>query len=289
MRGEDCMKYEKQIDDRKVGLYFLLTFIYSWLLWFPFVLNGFGILELSDSIKSLMTLSVALGAFGPLFSAIALIAYYSKWAGVKSFFRQAFSFRIKAIYYLLAFIIPILVTAAAHYLVNLSGIDTLPSNLFPEELSVPVFILVIPYFIFILLAGGGQEEFGWRGYAQEPLQKRFGILRASILLGIIWGLWHLPLWFMPGEGHTYYSFFAFWIYTVSMSVILGWIYNASGKKVVIPWLMHAASNVAVPFFPILHLEDVPQPGYWIWVGMNVIVAIGLTFWYMRRSSFYKAT
>ncbi len=127
----------------------------------------------------------------------------------------------KPLYYVLAFLIPLLITASAHYMVNLTGIDRLPANLFPENLAIPVIVLIVPYFIFILIAGGGQEEFGWRGYAQEPLQQRFGILGGSMLLGAAWGLWHLPLWFMPGEGHAYYSFFAFLIFIISMSVSIG--------------------------------------------------------------------
>lgn len=276
------MKETNQQVNRNVGLFFLLTFIYSWLLWLPFVLQGLGVLQLSEPVKSLMTLAVALGAFGPLFSAIILIAHKDRWLGLKKFFRDALIFRIKMVYYLLALLIPLLITAAAHYIVNFTNIDTLPGNLFPDNLPVPVIVLIIPYFIFILLAGGGQEEFGWRGYAQEPLQQRFGILSGSILLGIVWGVWHLPLWLMPGEGHTNYSFFAFFIFIVSLSVIIGWLYNASGKKLVIPWLMHTVSNVSVPFFPILHLEDVPQPGYWVWAGFHVLVATGLTVWFKYK-------
>jgi hypothetical protein len=276
------MKETNQQVDRNVWLFFLLTFIYSWLLWLPFVLQGFGVVQLSEPVKSLMTPAVALGAFGPLFSAVILIAHKDRWLGLKKFFRDALVFRIKMVYYLLALLVPLLITVAAHYIVNFTNIDTLPDNLFPDNLTVPVIVLIIPYFIFILFAGGGQEEFGWRGYAQEPLQQRFGILKASILIGIVWGVWHLPLWFMPNEGHTYYSFFAFFIFTVSLSVIIGWLYNASGKKVVIPWLLHAMSNVSVPFFPILHLANVPQPGYWVWVGLHVLVAIGLTVWFMRK-------
>jgi len=266
-------------DQPRIWPFFLLTFVFSWLLWLPFVLNGFGILELSDSVKSLMTPAVALGAFGPLISAVVLIASKGKWIGLKRYFRRSLNFHIKFKFYFAAFLIPVLGTAAAHYFVNLTGIDTLPPNLFPEDLTIPVFVLVIPYFIFILLAGGGQEEFGWRGYAQEPLQQHFGILMSSLLLGLVWGIWHLPLWFMPGEGHTYYSFYAFCLYTMSLSVILGWLYNASGKKMVIPWLLHTVSNVAVPFFPMLHLKDVPQPGYWVWVVIHAIIAIVITIWY----------
>ena len=277
------MKETNQQNDRNVWLFFLLTFIYSWLLWLPFVLSGFGVIQLSESIVSLVTLAVILGAFGPLFAAVILISRKGGRSGVKSFFRNAFVLHVKPIYYVLALLLPLLITAAAHYIVNFTGIDTLPPNLFPEDLAVPVIVLITPYFIFILVAGGGQEEFGWRGYAQEPLQQRFGILKSSILIGIVWGVWHLPLWFMPGEGHAYYSFFPFFIYTVSMSVVHGWLYNASGKKLVIPWIAHAMSNVSVPFFPILHLKHVPQPGYWVWVLLNVLLAIGITIWFMKKT------
>lgn len=276
---EEC----NQHSDRKVWTFFILTFIYSWLLWLPFVLAGFGVIQLPESVASLMTLAVMLGAFGPLLAAIILIVRKDGSSGVKKFFKTAFNFRVKPIYYVLAFLLPLLITAVSHYIVNFTGIDTLPANLFPDDLPVPVIVLIIPYFLFILVAGGGQEEFGWRGYAQQPLQKRFGILGGSMLLGVVWGMWHLPLWFMPGEGHTYYSFLAFMLYTVSTSVIIGWLYNASGKKLIIPLIIHTAGNVSVPFFPILHMAKVAQPGYWVWVGVNIIVAICISMWFMRKS------
>lgn len=239
-------------------------------------------IELSDTINSLMLLAVMLGAFAPLIAAVLLIYYKEGGIGLNKFFRNTLSFRIKPIYYVVAFVLPLMITVAAHYTANLTGIDSLPKDLFPESITIPMFVLVIPYFLFIMIAGGGQEEFGWRGYAQKPLQQRFGILGGSVFLGTVWGLWHLPLWFMPGEGHAYYSFFAFLLYTVSIAVIIGWLYNASGEKLVIAWIIHAMGNVSVPFFPVLHMKDVPHPGYWVWVAFNAVVAIALSIWYMRK-------
>ncbi len=276
------MEDEKRNNKRSVLFFFIITFIFSWLLWLPFVLDGLGIIQLSESISSLMTLAVMIGAFGPLVSALILIGRNEGRAGIKQFFRNAFRFRVRPIYYILAFALPLITAAVAHYFVNVTGIDRLPANLLPEGLEIPVVVLIIPYFIFILILGGGQEEFGWRGYAQDPLQQRFGILGGSILLGIAWGMWHLPLWFMTGEGHANYSFFAFLLYTISMSVILGWVYNASGKKLVIPWILHAISNVSVPLFPVLHMAKVAQPGYWVWVAVNMLAAAILTILYLKK-------
>lgn len=169
-----------------------------------------------------------------------------------------------------------IITAGTHYIAIYTGIDNLPGTFIPENLPLPAIILIVPYFLAMLLVGGGQEEFGWRGYAQEPLQERFGVIGGSILLGSVWGLWHLPLWLMPGDGHANYPFLAFFIYTISLSLIMAYLYNASGKKLIIPMILHAMGNTAVPFFPILHMEKVPQPGYWLWVGVTSLAALGLT-------------
>lgn len=269
--------------DRNVWAFFLLTFIYSWTLWLPFVLAGLGVVTPSETLAALMTPAVMLGAFAPLLAAVTLIVRQSGWSEVRQFLRQGFDLRVKAMYVVWALLLPLAITAGAHYLANLTGIDRLPGTFLPEDLPVPTMLLIIPYFVLMFVAGGGQEEFGWRGYAQEPLQQRLGVLGGSIVLGVVWGVWHFPLWLMPGEGHAYYPFSAFLIYTTSTSLIMAWLYNASGKKMVIPWIMHAMGNTVVPFFPVLHLANVAQPGYWLWVGLNALVALALTIWFWSKS------
>jgi membrane protease YdiL (CAAX protease family) len=170
----------------------------------------------------------------------------------------------------------------AHYFTNVSGIDQLPSSLVPEEMDIPMYVLILPYTLMLFLLGGGQEEFGWRGYAQDPMQERFGVLKASLIIGIFWSLWHGPLWLIQGEGHEYYSFIAFALYATSWSLIIGIMYNLSGKKLIIPWLMHTFGNLSVPLFPVLFLEHVPQPGYWIWASMTFIVAVIMGLWYHKK-------
>ena len=60
------------------------------------------------------------------------------------------------------------------------------------------------------------------------------------------------------------------------------LFRSSGKKLIIAWIIHAVGNVAVPFFPILHMAEVAQPGYWVWVSVSALGAICLTIWYMRK-------
>lgn len=266
-----------QNPERKPGLFFLLTFAYSWLLWLPSMLSGWRI-EMPFDTTVYTAIVVPIGAFAPLLAALTLIFRSGGWSGIKTFFQKVFDFRIKPLYYLLALLLPIAIHAIAHYLAPIFGLQV-ADTLFPPDLPASPILIAVPYFFLMLLIGGGQEEFGWRGYAQEPLQERFGVVPASLLIGVIWGVWHLPLWIMPGDGHSTYPFIAFLMMTTSLSLVYGWIYNASGKKLITAILFHAMSNTAAPLLPFLHMQPgKPETAYWLYAGVNI--AFGLIFGYV---------
>ncbi len=263
--------------ERNPWFYFLLTFAYSWVLWFPSILSGWGI-EIPLDVSIYTAIVVPIGAFAPMLAAITLIFRKERWPGVKAFLRQAVDFRAKPLFYILALGIPIIIHTITHYLAPVMGFKV-ADTLFPVDLQVPSIVVAIPYFVLMLFIGGGQEEFGWRGYAQHPLQERFGVVPASLLIGVIWGFWHLPLWVMPGDGHSTYPFIAFLIMTTSISVVYAWLFNASGKKIIIAIVFHAMSNTAAPLLPFLHLENgKPETAYWVYAGVNVV--FGIIFAYL---------
>lgn len=272
--------------ERNPWFYFLLTFAYSWVLWFPSILSGWGI-EIPLNVSIYTAIVVPIGAFAPMLAAITLIFRKERWPGVKAFLRQAVDFRAKPLFYILALGIPIIIHTITHYLAPVMGFEV-ADTLFPVDLQAPSIVVAIPYFVLMLFIGGGQEEFGWRGYAQHPLQERFGVVPASLFIGVIWGLWHLPLWVMPGDGHSTYPFIAFLIMTTSISVVYAWIFNASGKKLIIAMIFHAMSNTAAPLLPFLHLEDgKPETAYWVYAGVNVV--FGIIFAYLIARDKKKQT
>lgn len=96
------------------------------------------------------------------------------------------------------------------------------------------------YFIFSLVSGPIGEEPGWRGFALPVLQSRYGPTRASLLLGLIWSGWHLPLFLLPG-----WTTSPFWIYAIvitALSVIITFGYNLSGGSVIAAILLHNTFN-----------------------------------------------
>lgn len=259
---------------RKPWKFFLLTFAYSWILWIPAVLAGLG-MELPFDVTGYSTVVVIIGAFAPLLAALTLAGRQGGGQGIKSFLGNALDFQIKPMYLIIALGLPLVIHVISHYLALGLGLDV-AKTLFPEDISISPFILALPYFFLMLLIGGGQEEFGWRGYAQEPLQERIGVVPASLVIGVIWGLWHLPLWFMEGDLHSAYSFIAFVIMTTSISLVYAWLYNSSGRKLIVVMFFHAMNNTAAPLLPFLHgIEGKPESAYWIYAAVNVV--IGLIF------------
>jgi len=253
-------------------LFFILTFAFSWVLWLPSILTGLG-LDLGINAATYTSITVPIGAFAPLLAALVLVIKQKGWKGGWHFFKQAFDFKVKPVYLIAALLIPIIIHAISHYLAPLLGFPV-ASTLFPPELNLPSILVAIPYFFLMLIIGGGQEEFGWRGYAQEPLQKRMGVIPASLLIGLVWGLWHLPLWVMPGDGHSTYPYLPFLLMTTSISVIYAWLFNASKQKLVPVIIFHAMSNTAAPLLPFLHMnEGVSETGYWIYAMINLIAAV----------------
>ena len=129
----------------------------------------------------------------------------------------------------------------------------------------------------MILLGGGQEEFGWRGYALPILESKFGIWFANIILGIIHAFWHLPLWFITGTSQTYMNFGGFILLIVGYSFILSWIRKISGNRPFSGLYAHGLANAFIPLMPTLIMQkNVSQPRFWIWVSLTFIIGIIIT-------------
>lgn len=119
--------------------------------------------------------------------------------------------------------------------------------------------MVLPFYMFFLalpgnLIIGGMEEAGWMYILQPGLNKKYGFVLSSVLVAIIWLLWHLPLFFIPGTGH-YEGVIDFWMFVVQLLAFrffYGAIYRISGKGgVFMCILFHTMFNAASPTLGIL--------------------------------------
>ncbi len=204
-----------------------LTFILS----VPFLLLG-----AATSLQLLAGIPVSAFAFVcPGMAAAILVYEESKGAGVRDLLKRALDcsrIRAKVWYVPLTLLMPA-ISLLSYGMMRLTGMP----------IPVPQFSLpaaLVMFLAFFLTALG--EELGWSGYVIDPLQERWGALGASILVGVVWAVWHyVPLL----QVHRSTTWIAWWsLYTVALRVLIVWLYNNTGRSVFAATLFHAISNVS---------------------------------------------
>ena len=129
------------------------------------------------------------------------------------------------------------------------------------------------------------EELGWRGYALPKLLEKRSPLIASLIIGALWGAWHLPTFFISGTPQFRQPIVAFLVLTTAYSILLSWLFLHTGGSVLLATLFHGAINIFQGFF----LAGVdPASRYW-WLALSygtaaVALAAVLGPWYSRHRS-----
>ena len=132
--------------------------------------------------------------------------------------------------------------------------------------------MAVANFGLILMLGGPLgEEFGWRGYALPNLQKRYGWRIASLILGIVWGAWHLPLFYIANTSQQHVPVVLFMVSTVAMSVLFAWLANRTDGSLIPAILFHTAVNYWSWVVPVIPNGGSLRP-YELAMGLMVVVA-----------------
>jgi len=155
-----------------------------------------------------------------------------------------FTVRLRLAPLLLSVFVPVFAAGFAMWLCSVY----LDRELFEviKKMSIASALLL---FLDNLVRGPLGEEVGWRGYAFIELQKRYSTISASLILGCIWGLWHLPLWFVNGlKGVDLFLYIAiFMVLIICNSLIIGVIYQGKGNNLIYAVLLHQMYNYTFGF------------------------------------------
>ena len=138
-------------------------------------------------------------------------------------------------------------------------------------------LTLIPFVIFIFLFGPLPEEMAWRGIALDGLQRVRNAFSASVFLGVMWTLWHLPLFFI--EGTYQYGLGVgtdgFWLYMldkVPVSIVMTWIFNNNRRSTAAAVLLHFMINFVGELFDLsLRAEQITVAGWWLLAVLIVII------------------
>ncbi len=218
-------------------VYIFLAFSISW--------AGWLVLILTNTAPGFFNPWKLLAAFGPSLAGLLVIGINSGKAGLQEIWKQLTQLQVNWVWYLISLVLPpalMLTSLEIHILLGGTGL----------AFNDPVEIYrVIPVFMLVLFFSVLGEEIGWRGYALPWLQKRFNALGSSLILGLIWALWHLPLFWLPGDFHEQLPLIWFLLQTVSITVLYTWVYNATHRSLFMILLLHTASNTAFGVLPML--------------------------------------
>jgi membrane protease YdiL (CAAX protease family) len=161
------------------------------------------------------------------------------------------------------------------------AISILLGNPAPEfvALAQPIGLPIALVYIFFL-TGPLQEEFGWRGYAFENLRNKYNALTAALLAGLMWGLWHLPLFFVP-RAEDYYNrpLWGLLLTTILVGVILAWFYANTKGSIFAAMLGHTMFNWSNWVFPALKSDSAAL----ILFGLYFIVVIYIIWQFGRKT------
>jgi len=235
------MNNDAQIITPFPWFFFLLAFTISWLIWLPGILSTVGLIKLPVPF----IVFFFIGTWGPFLAALWVINRDGGSIAIISFWKRGWDFHFPKTWQMIIVGLVLLVSILP------IGIHVLLGGPKPEFSLLAKPWLIIPVFLTYFFVGGGNEEWGWRGYTLDKLQTRWNPTFASIILGIIWGAWHIPLFFIDSTGQYHMSLFVFILATPGLSILHTWIYNKTGGKMMATWIFHAAIGTAWEVFPII--------------------------------------
>lgn len=243
-----------------IWTFFALTFGWTWGLWAIFLWIGGETSALSGAL-------FVASAFGPGIAAFATVWAFEGRTGLRSWLSRCLTMRLGWRWYALAlFAPPFLMLMALGIHIALGG--TMPDS----TVQGTALIVVAKFALVIILGGPLGEEFGWRGCALPALSARLGWRWAAIMVGVVWGLWHLPLFWMPGTAQSDLPMGLFLASTVALSVVFARLSVNTGFGVLPAILLHGSINWSSMVVPVMPNGGDGRP-YMIVMILLILIAV----------------
>jgi uncharacterized protein len=213
---------------KSLASFFTLTFAVTSVAFFA--LGG-----LPPESASTVTVELILlpGTIAPALVALVLTYRAAGREGLRRLFRRVTHWDVPARWYVFAlgYITAVRLGAAL--------LERLTSGAWPDFSDSA---LLLPFAIVLSTPVQAGEEIGWRGYALPRLTALLGLGRASVLLGLIWAAWHLPLFYIPAARHQDQSFIVYTLFVTGVSVAMAWLWRNTQGSVLLAMVMHSTVN-----------------------------------------------
>ncbi len=230
-----------------------------------FLILAFGLSWSAVIFYQLRLFPAPIFTFGPSLAAVIVAGMTGGRAGLKALFSRLFRWRVGLRWYLVALFAPLPLFVAIVYVNVLLGAPA------PTAGQLAAWPSLFGFFLGLILSpfGGAWEELGWRGYALPELLSSRSSLAASLILGVLWAAWHLPI-LITGQIP--------WpnlVFIMGISIIFTWLFNNTRGSVLLAFLLHASIDAYGEFFiPMFSGADLVRV-YWLMGAGFGLWAIGL--------------
>ncbi|MGE7633628.1 CPBP family intramembrane glutamic endopeptidase [Bacillus paramycoides] len=266
--------------------FFVMAYLFSWVVLIPFILSQWGIFP---KTKAFDIFFFANAFVGPMLAAYIMFRTLEGKESWKKVRKSIISIKVGLKWYLFTLIVIPAAMFLGMIILN-GGIPTL------DGLTSKFYVTYLISFVAIFFLGGPlPEEIGWRGFALPRLQSKFGPLKASLLLTVLWAFWHLPHFLTaaqrggPGSDLSllYFHLPIFILLCLPISIILTWVYNCHHGNLFIVMLVHASVNTfslvqTHSTNPVLKNSDL-----FVVIGLGIVALLILIF--TRGNLGYKQT
>lgn len=228
------------VRQRPLTWFFALAFVLSWAAWTPYVLsrNGTGIWDFTfpDIGGTTQLLGVLPGAYlGPIASALLVTGLTEGRPGLRTWVRRMAKWNVNWRWYVIVIVSVPAALVLASTVLGARG---------PALPSAMILTAYLPGLVFQVITTGLAEEPGWREFAMPRLQRRHGPVRATLIVGPLWGLWHMPLYVTDwgGDDLTWNIPVEFVATTIAFSFVMTWVFNRTGESLPMVMLLHCGVN-----------------------------------------------
>ncbi len=240
-------------------VFFLLAFVLTWFVWGTTLAQQAGLISWHIPQSLAFWLGLPIASYGTA-------ALTGGWPAVKDLLLRLIRVVVNPIWYLAALLIPAVLVTIGVLLGQLFGSPAAVGAAVP--VSAVLGLLAFNAWMWLIT-----EETAWRGFALPRLQARFNPLTASLVLGVIWALWHLPLFFIADSFQAQIPFIGFFVSTVATSVLIGWLFNHAKGSVLIAALFHAVMDVGIAFSGVMSGSALL---FWMFIAIQVVAAAAVS-------------
>lgn len=239
-------------------LFFVLAFVLPWAVWGTTIAEQHGVLSwhVPSSLAFWLGLTIA---------AYLAAALSGGTPAVLDLLRRLVRVRVAWVYYVAALLLVPLIAGIAILVGKLFG----GSANVGEEVSAGALPAVFALNLWLFLI---TEETAWRGLALPRLQNRMSPLGAALLLGLVWGVWHVPLFLTEGTFQARIPFLGFMLSILATSVMISWLYNRARGSVLIAALCHASTDVTIAYLGVMTSGGLL---FWLFVAAQCVAAVVL--------------